>query len=110
MPDNCLLEKLLLDKFSELAEKASAHPVFLLFFNIGFIALGFCFGVDIANIFISIVTAEIVLISAGAARRSQLAIHAKLDEIVHSVGKAREDLVGIEHKTEQEIIEAKLGD
>ena len=94
--------------FSDWAEKVTSNIFFLLIFNIGLVALWLVFDVDVANIFISIITAELVLIGAGAMRRGNKALHAKLDEIIHSLGDARDDLIGIENKSEKMIDQNKL--
>lgn len=98
---------MLFDKLGELADKISAHPIFLALFNIGLAGLWVIVGTDVANIFISIITAEIVLIGAGAARRGNVAIHAKLDELIHT-SEARDDLLNIEQKSEKEILEVRI--
>jgi low affinity Fe/Cu permease len=90
-------------KISDVGDRLSAHPFFLVAFNCGLVGLWLAFGVDVANIFISIITAEIVLLGAGSARRGFLAIHAKLDEIIHALSEARDDLVEAENKSEAEI-------
>jgi low affinity Fe/Cu permease len=92
-----------MSKVSDAGDRLSAHPIFLVFFNAGLVGLWHVFGVDIANIFISIVTAEIVLIGASATRRGFAAIHAKLDEIIHALKEARDDLIDSEKLTEAEI-------
>ena len=95
-------------KIGELADKISANPLFLVFFNVVLVGSWLTFGTDLANIFISIITAEIVLIGAGAARRGQLAIHVKLDEIIKVQDQARNDLIGIESKSEKVITELRV--
>ncbi len=97
-----------MDKIGDFADRISAHPFFLAAFNIALVVLWVIIGTDVANIFISIITAEIVLIGAGAARRGNTAIHAKLDEIVHCLDAARDDLVGVEKKSEKEITEVRI--
>ena len=94
--------------FGELADQVTAHPIFLIAFNLGLVILWLILGTDIANIFISIVTAEMVLIGAGAARTGQKAIQAKLDEVIHALDKARDDLIGLEQRPEKEIEELKV--
>lgn len=91
----------------EAAERIAAKPLFLLAFNAGLVALWILFGVDFANIFISIVTAELVLLGLGANRRSQLAVHAKLDELVAATDKARDELEHLEDLSEAEIAEKR---
>lgn len=92
----------------ERAEKVAARPWFLLAFNLALVAAWLIYGVDVANILISIVTAELVLLGLGAARRSQLALHAKLDELVRATKGARDDLAHVEELAEAEIQEKRL--
>lgn len=89
--------------FSDIADRVTSNILFLIAFNFTLVLLWMSFDVDVANIFISIITAELVLIGAGAMRRGNKALHAKLDEIIHSLGDARDDLIGIEHKSEKII-------
>lgn len=92
----------------ERAEQIAAKPSFLLAFNAVLLALWLVFGIDHANIYISIVTAELVLLGLGAQRRSQLAVHAKLDELIAATDGARDDLAHIEDMAETEIAEKRL--
>ena len=95
-------------KLSEWGDKISAHPVFLAAFNVILVVAWLLAGTDVANICISIVTAEMVLLAAGANRRSFLALHAKLDEIIHALPDARDELVHLEDKCEAEIIRERI--
>ncbi len=92
----------------EAAERIAAKPAFLLAFNATLVAAWLVWGVDIANIIISIVTAELVLLGLGANRRSQTGTHAKLDELIHATGGARDDLEHIEDMEEAQIEERRL--
>jgi low affinity Fe/Cu permease len=93
----------MMSKVSDAGDKFSAHPFFLIVFNVLLVAMWLKYGVDYANIFISIITAEIVMIGASAGRRGFSAIHAKLDEIIHAISDARDDLIDVEKLTEPEI-------
>lgn len=95
-------------KFGEAADKLTSSAWFLVIFNAALAVIWVMFGTDQANIFISIITAESVLITAGASRRAQMALHAKLDELVHTSAEAREELVHAEEKSEKEIQELKV--
>ncbi len=92
----------------EAVERIAAKPVFLLVFNGALAAAWLTYGVDVANILISIVTAELVLLSLGANRRSQLGTHAKLDELILATDKARDDLTHVEELAEQDIEEKRV--
>ena len=89
------------------AEKVASKPWFLILFNVGLVGLWATFGVDVSNIFISIITAEIVLLTLGATRRSNIAMHAKLDELIDSQTGARNDIEHIEDRQEEEIMERR---
>lgn len=91
----------------EQAERIAAKPAFLIAFNVAIVVAFVVAGVDIANIGISIITADLVLIGLGAARRSQLALHAKLDELIVATDSARNDLTHIEERAEADIQEAR---
>jgi low affinity Fe/Cu permease len=92
----------------EEVERQAAQPWFLVAFNVVIGAAFVVAGVDIANILISIVTADLVLLGLGAARRSQLALHAKLDELIAATEGARDDLAHVEDMAEAEIQEKRL--
>ncbi len=92
----------------ETAERIAAKPAFLIAFNALLAAAWFFGGVDVANIVISIITAELVLLSLGAARRSQLGLHAKLDGLIDADAAARDDLKHVEELDEDEIQEKRL--
>jgi len=87
----------------EQAERIAAKPAFLIAFNAALIAMFVVVGLDAANIFISIITAELVLLGLGGARRSQLATHAKLDELIAANDKARDELKRVEDADEDAI-------
>ncbi len=92
----------------EAVERIAAKPVFLVIFNAALGTAWLMYGVDVANILISIVTAELVLLGLGANRRSQLAQHAKLDELIACTDKARDELTHAEELAEHEIQEKRL--
>lgn len=94
-------------KFGELADKVSANPIFLVAFNALLVIAWISFGTDVANIIISIITAEIVLVGAGAARRGNIALHAKLDELIRA-SDARDDFIEAEMRSEIEIQKLKV--
>ncbi len=89
-------------------ERIAAKPVFLLAFNGALVVAWLIWGVDVANILISIVTAELVLLGLGANRRSQLGIHAKLDELISTDEKARDELTHLEDADETTIQEKRV--
>ena len=59
--------------------------------------------IDLANYFISVATGFVLFLNSGAARRSQLALHKKLDELIIATDKAHNDIVEAEKLSETEI-------
>jgi low affinity Fe/Cu permease len=62
-------------------------------------------GVEITNIAISIVTLLMVFVLQNTQNRDSAALHLKLDEVVRVEPEARNDVRGVESKTEDEIQE-----
>jgi low affinity Fe/Cu permease len=60
-------------------------------------------GVEDTNIAISIATLLMVFVLQNTQNRDSAALHLKLDEIVHAEPEAREDVRGVEQKSESEI-------
>ena len=75
--------------------------------DVALVAMFVVAGLDAANLFISILTAELVLIGLGGARRSQLATQAKLDELIACTDSARDDLTHLEDEAEESIQEKR---
>ncbi len=92
----------------EAAERIAAKPVFLIAFNVALVAMFVIAGLDAANLFISILTAELVLLGLGGARRSQLATQAKLDEMIAVTDKARDELAHLEDEDEAVIEDKRI--
>jgi low affinity Fe/Cu permease len=65
-------------------------------------------GVDITNIGISIVTLLMVFILQNTQNRDSAALHLKLDEVVRVEPEARDDVQGVESRSEEEIEELHL--
>jgi low affinity Fe/Cu permease len=63
------------------------------------------FGVESTNIAISIVTLLMVFVLQNTQNRDSAALHLKLDEIVRAEPEARDDVRGVESKSEPEIRE-----
>ena len=55
----------------------------------------------------TIVTFLMVFLIQNAQNRDGAAIQAKLDELIRAVGHARNEFIGIEHLTEQELDEIR---
>lgn len=56
-----------------------------------------------ANIAISITTLLLLPILQATQNRDGAALQAKLDELIHTSAKARDELMGLEKRTEEEI-------
>jgi low affinity Fe/Cu permease len=63
------------------------------------------FGIDITNVGISIVTLLMVFVLQNTQNRDSAALHLKLDEVVRAEPQARDDVQGVESKSEGEIKE-----
>lgn len=88
-------------------EKLAAKPATFLVFN-AVIGFGLWQGsVDYTNIFISIVTADLMLLLLIGQRVGNLAMQAKLDELIHSINEARDDVAEIEDRGEDAIDEIR---
>ena len=94
-------------RLAEATDRICAKPVAFISFNLLIVAAFLLAGIDVANIAISIVTADLVLLSAGANRRSFKALHAKLDELIGATDNARDDLERIEDEKEEKIEELR---
>ncbi len=83
---------------------------------VGLIILGFVFnlGTDPINVTISIASLAISLMIVGKQEKAEcqahardVAMHAKVDELIRAKKNARNDLIGAEERTEEEIIALK---
>jgi low affinity Fe/Cu permease len=71
-----------------------------------FVVIGLSsFGIEITNIAISIVTLMMVFILQNTQNRDSAALHLKLDEMVKAEPGARDEVRGVESKSEEEIRE-----
>ena len=61
-----------------------------------------------ANLTISIVTLLLLPILQGTQSRDGAALQAKIDELIKASGKARDDLIGLETRGEDEIEHIRL--
>jgi low affinity Fe/Cu permease len=68
------------------------------------IGLGF-FGVEVTNVAISIVTLLMVFVLQNTQNRDSAALHLKVDEMVRVEPEARDEVQGVESKSEEEIRE-----
>jgi len=95
-------------EFSTLVSRWTGSPwaffivAVLVVFSLSFV------GVEITNIAISIVTLLMVFILQNTQNRDSAALHLKLDEVVRVEPDARDDVQGVESKSEEEIDELHL--
>jgi low affinity Fe/Cu permease len=61
-----------------------------------------------ANISISIVTLLLLPILQATQNRDGAALQAKIDELIAATAKARDDLIGLENRSEQDIEQIRL--
>jgi low affinity Fe/Cu permease len=98
-----------LDRFfttfsNEVAKWTGSHWAFLIAAFLVVVSLA-AFGVEQTNIAISIVTLLMVFVLQNTQNRDSAALHVKLDEIVRAEPEARDDVRGVESKSEPEIRE-----
>jgi low affinity Fe/Cu permease len=91
---------------SERVDRVTARAWFLGGFNLVLVAL-LLVGLDVGNLFISIVTAELVILAAVTARAGMQALHAKLDALIHATDGASDALMRAEERDEAEIAELR---
>lgn len=90
-------------KLCNTVEKVAATAYTFLIFNC-IIAVGLSMRmIDVTNVFISIVTADLMLLLLIGQRVGMLALQKKIDELIHAVEGARDDLAGIEDQGEEAI-------
>lgn len=68
------------------------------------------FGLDSTNISISIATLLMVFVLENTQNRDSAALHLKLDEIILHLQGARDEVAGVESKSDDEIEELRGGD
>jgi low affinity Fe/Cu permease len=98
-----------LDRFfttfsNEVAKWTGSHWAFLIAAVLVVASLA-GFGIERTNIAISIVTLLMVFVLQNTQNRDSAALHLKLDEIVRAEPQARDDVRGVESKSEPEIRE-----
>lgn len=86
------------------AKYTGSHWTFTIVAILVIVSLLFA-GVEITNISISIVTLLMVFVLQNTQNRDSAALHLKLDEIVRAEPEARDDVRGVESKSEDEIRE-----
>lgn len=96
--------------FDPIASGAShivGHPLAIFIAAFGTSA-GMAFvGIESTNIAVSIVSLVLLCLLQHTQNRDGLAIQVKLDELIRAVKGARDDIAGIDEKTEDEIRELR---
>lgn len=89
---------------NEVARWTGSHWAFLVAAFLVVVSLA-AFGIELTNIAISVVTLLMVFVLQNTQNRDSAALHLKLDEIVRALEGARDDVRGVESKSEPEIRE-----
>ena len=97
------------DFSSQVAKWTGSHWALLIAAGLVVVSLSL-FGVEITNIAISVVTLLMVFVLQNTQNRDSAALHLKLDEVVRVEPEARDDVRGVESKTEEEIRELNVED
>ena len=84
-----------------------ARPWAFTLFNVGWVLLLIA-DLNAANLFISVVTADLVLLQLASARADRCAAQAKLDELIAGTDSARNALMRAEDQDEASIAELRL--
>ncbi|MEP7350280.1 MAG: low affinity iron permease family protein [Sphingorhabdus sp.] len=80
--------------------------VILLLLCIGWIAAGY--GIDTLTLALSVLAITLTQMVLNQQRRHEAALHLKIDELVHGLDGARDEIMGIETKSEAELEELRL--
>lgn len=89
---------------NQVARWTGSHWAFLVAAVLVVVSLA-AFGIELTNVAISVVTLLMVFVLQNTQNRDSAALHLKLDEIVRAVEGARDDVRGVESKSEPEIRE-----
>src|SRR5215212_1968345 len=101
----------LFTRFAKWTSRATGHPATFataVLIILGWAVTGPIFGFSdtwqlVINTGTTIVTFLMVLLIQNSQNRDAAAMQAKLDELLRAVDKAREQFIGIEHLTDQQI-------
>ena len=91
------------DDISDHVERICSHALALPVFTVAFVGGMLTIGTDVTNIGVSYLTAALLFLGMGRARRSDKAMHAKLDDLEKNLEEATTENVGLEERTEEEI-------
>jgi low affinity Fe/Cu permease len=94
-------------RISDLGANIAGHPVAL----IGVIV--FCFAwfllplggaaTAVLTLVLSVMAITLTQMVLNQQKRHEVALHLKIDELIHGVRGARDEMMGIEHKSEEEL-------
>lgn len=93
-------------KIGAIADRVMAGAAFFLAFNVAVVVLCLV-SLNAGNLFISIVTADAVLLAGATARAAWCALHAKLDALILATPGASDALIRAEERDEDEIVELR---
>jgi low affinity Fe/Cu permease len=96
------------ERIGDALEAACGHWLALPIFTGGFLA-GASVNIDVANIAISYITAALLFLTINRDRRSNAALHAKLDDLEASTTEADSGNVRLEERSEAEIEARRKG-
>lgn len=89
-------------KFGAAADRVMAGVTFFIAFNL-VVAVLCCASLNAGNLFISVVTADAVLLAGATARAAWKALHAKLDALIRATPGASDALIRAEERDEDDI-------
>ena len=95
------------DAGGRIADKGAniaGHPfaiVGVILFCVAWFSIGY--GVDTLTLALSVLAITLTQMVLNQQRRHEAALHLKIDELVHGMAGARDELMGIEGKTEAEL-------
>ena len=95
-------------RLSERVANAAGHPsaqLIVILFCIGWLAVGRT--QNALTLVLSVAAITLTQMVLNTQRRHDAALHAKMDELIHGVKGARNELAGIEGKSEADIIALK---
>lgn len=93
-------------RFSDVGADLSGHPLALigviLFCGL-FFALGGDGATAMLTLVLSVMAITLTQMVLNQQRRHEAALHLKIDELIHAIRGARDEVMGIEHKSEAEL-------
>jgi low affinity Fe/Cu permease len=93
-------------RISDRGAHLAGHPTAILavaLFCVAWFALGGEASANLLSVVLAIAAITLTQMVLNQQRRSEAAMHLKIDELVRALEGARDELAGIEHKSEAEI-------